>query len=170
MWNDIEEMSARLASLLQALNLPVGARVAVQVEKSPTALMLYLATVRGGLVYLPLNTAYRSAEVEYFLTDAEPGVVICDSANQEWVAELGRTAGVAHIHTLNADGKGGLIDDAATHDATFRTVHSQASDMAAILYTSGTTGRSKGAMRSEEHTSELQSLMRISYAVFFLNT
>src|SRR3546814_229581 len=121
--------------------------------KSPEAAMLYLATLRAGLVYLPLNTAYRSAEVEYFLTDAEPGVVICDSANQEWVAELGRTAGVAHIHTLNADGKGGLIDDAATHDATFRTVHSQASDMAAILYTSGTTGRSKGAMLSHGNLS-----------------
>src|SRR3546814_12718984 len=93
-------MSARLASLLQALNLPVGARVAVQVEKSPTALMLYLATVRAGLVYLPLNTAYRSAEVEYFLTDAEPSVVVCDSKNLEWIEALAKKKNIDNVYKL----------------------------------------------------------------------
>src|SRR3546814_20241053 len=81
------------------------------VEKSPTALMLYLATVRAGLVYLPLNTAYRSAEVEYFLTDAEPSVVVCDSKNLEWIEALAKKTNIANVYTLDADGGGSLAVD-----------------------------------------------------------
>ena len=74
-----------MANLLASLRLPEGSRVAVQAEKSPEALLLYLATLRAGLVYLPLNTAYREAEIEYFLENAEPAVVVCSSKNREWV-------------------------------------------------------------------------------------
>lgn len=152
-WNDIEEMSGRLACLLQALELPTGARVAVQVEKSPTALMLYLATVRAGLVYLPLNTAYKAAEVEYFLTDAEPSVVVCDSRNLEWITQLADKTGTAHVYTLDEDGSGSLVVAAASQGNQFETMHSQPDDLAAILYTSGTTGRSKGAMLTHGNLS-----------------
>lgn len=152
-WNDIEEISARYANLLQALDLPRGSRIAVQVEKSPEALMLYLASVRAGLVYLPLNTAYRESEVSYFLTDAEPAVVVCDSANQEWVDALAQKAGKVNVYTLDSDGTGSLAVAAASQPTQFDTVTSLPDDLAAILYTSGTTGRSKGAMLSHRNLS-----------------
>lgn len=150
-WNDIDEISARYAGLLAALKLPPGARVAVQVEKSPEALMLYLGTLRAGLVYLPLNNAYRADEVEYFLRDAEPSVVVCAGANARWMQELSERAGVLHVYTLDTDGNGTLAVAAASRPAVFDTVAAGANELAAILYTSGTTGRSKGAMLSHRN-------------------
>ncbi|CCJ58548.1 malonyl-CoA synthase [Bordetella bronchiseptica MBORD675] len=147
-WNDIDRASACLANLLASLKLPAGARVAVQVEKSPEALLLYLATLRAGLVYLPLNTAYREAEIEYFLGNAEPAVVVCTSANAGWVRRAAAKAGSAHVYTLDEDRTGTLLQAAAAMPQRFRTVARKADDLAAILYTSGTTGRSKGAMLS----------------------
>ncbi|ARP87257.1 malonate--CoA ligase [Bordetella genomosp. 9] len=145
-WEDIDQASACLANLLKSLRLPKDARVAVQVEKSPEALLLYLATLRAGLVYLPLNTAYREAEIDYFLGNAEPSVVVCASANLPWVQRLADKAGVPHVYTLDDDRTGSLLDAAGKLPRTFRTVTRRADDLAAILYTSGTTGRSKGAM------------------------
>lgn len=159
-WNDIEAMSGKLASLLQSLNLEPGARVAVQVQKSPMALMLYLATVRAGLVYLPLNTAYKASEVEYFLSDAEPSMIVCDSRNLDWVTELARKTGTEHVHTLDEDGSGSLAVAAANADEHFQTVQSQPDDLAAILYTSGTTGRSKGAMLSHRNLSSNAEVLK----------
>ena len=159
-WNDIEALSAKLASLLQSLQLPKGARVAVQVEKSPMALMLYLATVRAGLVYLPLNTAYKSSEVEYFLGDAEPALVVCDSRNLDWVNELARKTGTPHVLTLDQDGSGTLAMAAADASDTFETVQSASDDLAAILYTSGTTGRSKGAMLTHGNLSSNAQVLK----------
>ncbi|MFM8761345.1 MAG: AMP-binding protein, partial [Polynucleobacter victoriensis] len=75
-WDDLEKATSKMANLLAGLKLPQGSRVAVQVEKSPEALFLYLATLKAGLVYLPLNTAYQAAEIEYFLGNAEPAVVV----------------------------------------------------------------------------------------------
>ncbi|MGK0568780.1 malonate--CoA ligase [Bordetella bronchiseptica] len=147
-WNDIDRASACLANLLASLKLPAGARVAVQVEKSPEALLLYLATLRAGLVYLPLNTAYREAEIDYFLGNAEPAVVVCTSANAGWVRRAAAKAGSAHVYTLDEDRTGTLLQAAAAMPQRFRTVARKADDLAAILYTSGTTGRSKGAMLS----------------------
>ncbi|WP_233582943.1 malonyl-CoA synthase [Candidimonas sp. SYP-B2681] len=152
-WNDIEQISGRYANLLHALSLPQGSRIAVQVEKSPEALMLYLASVRAGLVYLPLNTAYRESEIEYFLTDAEPAVVVCDSKNQEWVSRLAEKTGAVDVYTLDEDGSGSLAVAAASQSPDFQTVQSLPDDLAAILYTSGTTGRSKGAMLSHRNLS-----------------
>lgn len=159
-WNDVDEMSGRLASFLQSLNLPSGSRVAVQVEKSPMALMLYLATVRAGLVYLPLNTAYKAAEVEYFLTDAEPAMIVCDSKNLDWVTALAEKTGTEHVHTLDEDGSGSLTLAGAAAEPEFVTVQSQPDDLAAILYTSGTTGRSKGAMLSHRNLSSNAQVLK----------
>ncbi|OZI71137.1 malonate--CoA ligase [Bordetella genomosp. 12] len=147
-WEDIEQASACLANLLASLKLPKGARVAVQVEKSPEALLLYLATLRAGYVYLPLNTAYRESEVQYFLDNAEPAVVVCASGNLEWVSRAAQAAGTRHVFTLDDDRTGTLLSAAAGMPRRFRTVARKPDDLAAILYTSGTTGRSKGAMLS----------------------
>ena len=147
-WDDIDRATACLANLLQSLNLPDGARVAVQVEKSPEALLLYLATLRAGLVYLPLNTAYRESEIEYFLGNAEPSVVVCASKNLDWVKRAADKAGCPHVFTLDEDRTGTLLEAAGSLPQTFKTVERKPDDLAAILYTSGTTGRSKGAMLS----------------------
>jgi malonyl-CoA/methylmalonyl-CoA synthetase len=145
-WRDLERASAMMANLLQALELPAGSRVAVQVEKSVEALMLYLATLRCGHVFLPLNTAYQSGEIEYFIGNAEPAVVVCSPANFGWVSKIAFKAGTRHVFTLGDDRTGSLLDRAAHHSDQHTPVPRQADDLAAILYTSGTTGRSKGAM------------------------
>ncbi len=142
-YGDIAAASARLANLLVARGVKPGDRVAVQVEKSVENLLLYLATVRAGAVYLPLNTAYTLNELGYFLGDAEPTLIVCDPARRDGVAAL---AGDTPVETLDADGKGSLSAAAASQPPDFATVARAADDLAAILYTSGTTGRSKGAM------------------------
>jgi len=87
-WRDLDRATAMMANLLKSLDLPEGSRVAVQVEKSVEAMMLYLATLRAGYVFLPLNTAYQSAEIEYFIGNAEPAVVVCSGANLAGSARL----------------------------------------------------------------------------------
>ena len=145
-WLDLDRATAMMANLLQSLQLPEGSRVAVQVEKSVEAMMLYLATLRAGYVFLPLNTAYQSAEIEYFIGNAEPAVVVCSGANFGWVSKIAFKAGTQHVFTLNDDRTGSLLDRSAHHSDQHQVVARQADDLAAILYTSGTTGRSKGAM------------------------
>jgi malonyl-CoA/methylmalonyl-CoA synthetase len=145
-WLDLERGSAMLANLLASLNLPEGTRVAVQVDKSVEALMLYLAVLRAGLVYLPLNNAYQAGEVEYFIGNAHPAVVVCSKRNFGWVSKIAFLAGSAHVYTLDDDRSGTLLDRAAFHSDRHVPVPRAADDLAAILYTSGTTGRSKGAM------------------------
>ncbi|MDM0003376.1 malonyl-CoA synthase [Variovorax sp. J22G73] len=147
-WRDIERASAMIANLLDALKLEPGARIAVQVEKSVEAMLLYLATLRAGYVFLPLNTAYQSAEIEYFIGNAEPAVVVCTSRNALWVAPIATAAGTKHVFTLDDDRTGTLLEVAALCSDQHVPARRKADDMAAILYTSGTTGRSKGAMLS----------------------
>ena len=147
-WRDVERASAMLANLLESLGLPQGSRIAVQVEKSVEAVMLYLATLRAGFVFLPLNTAYQSAEIEYFVANAEPAVVVCASKNFGWVSKIAFKAGTQHVFTLDDDRSGSLLERAAHCSDQHRVVQRSADDLAAILYTSGTTGRSKGAMLS----------------------
>ena len=137
-WADLDHASARIANLLASLKLPEGSRVAVQVEKSVEAMLLYLATLRAGYVFLPLNTAYQSAEIEYFIGNAEPAVVVCSPGNFGWVSKI--------AFTLGDDRTGSLLERAAHHGDAHTPVPRKADDLAAILYTSGTTGRSKGAM------------------------
>ena len=145
-WRDLERGTAMVANLLASLGLPAGARVAVQVEKSVEAMMLYLATLRAGYVFLPLNTAYQSAEIEYFIGNAEPSVVVCSSKNFGWVSKIAFKAGTRNVFTLDDDRTGSLLERAAHCSDRHEPVQRQADDLAAILYTSGTTGRSKGAM------------------------
>ena len=147
-WRDLDEATAMVANLLEFLELPKGARIAVQVEKSVEALVLYLATLRAGLVYLPLNTAYQSAEMAYFIEDAKPSVVVCSGRNFGWISKMAFMAGTAHVFTLNDDRTGSLLDRAAQFPRAHTIAPRQADDLAAIIYTSGTTGRSKGAMLS----------------------
>ena len=147
-WRDLDRISARMANLLASLQLPKGSRIAVQVEKSVEAMLLYLATLRAGHVFLPLNTAYQSAEVEYFVGNAEPAVVVCTPKNLDWVSRIATAAGAAHVFTLGDDRDGSLLERAAHCGDEQQPVARQADDLAAILYTSGTTGRSKGAMLS----------------------
>ncbi len=141
-----EAGSARYASLLASLGLVPGDRVAVQVEKSPEALLVYLACLRAGLVYLPLNSAYQESEIGHFLRDSEPRVVIAQPSSIPWLAPLASRLGVAHVFSLDEGGEGSWIEATRGQPGTFRTVARAASDLASILYTSGTTGRSKGAM------------------------
>jgi malonyl-CoA/methylmalonyl-CoA synthetase len=145
-WRDLDRATAMIANLLRALSLPAGSRIAVQVEKSVEAMMLYLATLRAGYVFLPLNTAYQSAEIEYFLGDAKPAVVVCSGKNFGWVGKIAFKAGARHVFTLNEDLTGSLLERAAHHSDVHEIAVKQADDLAAIIYTSGTTGRSKGAM------------------------
>lgn len=147
-WRDLDHASARMANLLASLNLPEGSRIAVQVEKSVEAMVLYLATLRAGYVFLPLNTAYQSAEIEYFIGNAEPAVVVCTPGNFGWVSKIAFQAGTQSVFTLGDDRTGSLLERAAHHADTHEPAVRKADDLAAILYTSGTTGRSKGAMLS----------------------
>ena len=145
-WQDLDRATAMMANLLQSLDLPEGSRVAVQVEKSVEAMVLYLACLRAGCVFLPLNTAYQSAEIDYFIGNAEPAVVVCSPANFGWVSKLAFKAGTQHVFTLGDDRTGSLLERAAHHSDQHTPAARQSDDLAAILYTSGTTGRSKGAM------------------------
>jgi malonyl-CoA/methylmalonyl-CoA synthetase len=147
-WRDLDRASAMIANLLASLELPQGSRIAVQVEKSVEAVMLYLATLRAGYVFLPLNTAYQSAEIEYFIGNAEPAVVVCSPANFSWVSRIAFHAGTRNVFTLSDERSGTLLDRAAHHCDVHAPVPRAQDDLAAILYTSGTTGRSKGAMLS----------------------
>ena len=147
-WRDLDRGSAMMANLLQSLELPEGARIAVQTEKSVEALMLYLAVLRAGFVYLPLNTAYQAGEIEYFVGDAQPSVVVCSKRNHSWVSQLAFKAGVQHVFMLDEDRTGNLLERAVLQSDLQQPVPRRADDLAAILYTSGTTGRSKGAMLS----------------------
>ena len=108
-WRDLDRATAMMANLLASLDLPKGARVAVQVEKSVEAMVLYLATLRAGYVFLPLNTAYQSAEIEYFVGNAEPSVVVCSPANFGWVSKIAFKAGTQNVFTLGDDRTGSLL-------------------------------------------------------------
>jgi malonyl-CoA/methylmalonyl-CoA synthetase len=145
-WRDLERATAMLANLLVSLKLPEGSRIAVQVEKSVEAMLLYLATLRAGYVFLPLNTAYQKAEIEYFVGNAEPAVVVCSPKNFGWVSKIAFAAGTKNVFTLGDDRTGSLLERAVHFGDRHEPAVKKAGDLAAILYTSGTTGRSKGAM------------------------
>jgi malonyl-CoA/methylmalonyl-CoA synthetase len=137
--------SGRLAGALVSAGVQPGDRVAVQVEKSAEAILLYLACVRAGAIFLPLNTAYTLAELDYFFGDAEPGLIVCDPAKADGIGALAARIGAA-VLTLGKAGDGTLMEAQAREADYFATVARGPDDLAAILYTSGTTGRSKGAM------------------------
>ncbi|MDP9046304.1 MAG: malonyl-CoA synthase [Pseudomonadota bacterium] len=147
-WDDLERSTARLANLLESLDLPAASRIAVQTEKSVESLMLYLAVLRAGHVYLPLNSAYQRDEMAYFIANAEPAVVVCAPERFSSLSRLAFAAGTRHVFTLDAARGGSLLQRAAAQRDRHVPALRSATDLAAILYTSGTTGRSKGAMLS----------------------
>ncbi|MBD9514645.1 malonate--CoA ligase [Pseudomonas sp. PDM22] len=145
---DMLRSTSQFAHALVELGVQPGDRVAVQVDKSPETVMLYLAVLRVGAVYLPLNSGYTGEELRYFLDDAEPSLFVCAPAFEAQARELAKVSGVAHVESLGDAGDGSLMAKVHGKPGRFADVERAASDLAAILYTSGTTGRSKGAMIS----------------------
>ncbi len=143
---DLRQAAGRYANALVALGVEPGDRVTVQIEKSLANVPLYLAVMKLGAVYQPLNPAYTDSEVEYFLGDAEPKLIVCDPARQKSMRQLGDRHRVLAVVNLDAKGEGSLADLARRMDGRHETVAREANDLAGLLYTSGTTGRSKGAM------------------------
>ncbi|MFB9269777.1 malonyl-CoA synthase [Bradyrhizobium erythrophlei] len=142
---ELAALSGRFANFLASSGIGPNHRVAAKVEKSVEAIALYLATLRSGAVCLPLNTAYTPAETEYFIRDAQPTLIVCDPREEADLRAITAKAG-GRVETLDEQGKGSLVDAAASFPTGFDTVPRGKDDLAAILYTSGTTGRSKGAM------------------------
>jgi len=145
-YEDIDRESARLTRYLIGLGIKTGDRVSVQVDKSVAALSLYLACLRGGFVFHPLNPGYKSGELEYFLGDASPSIVVCDAAKKDVLQPLADRAGIKHVYTLDDDGQGSLIDASRDSSADPIIVDRAEDDLAALLYSSGTTGVPKGIM------------------------
>lgn len=160
-YGDLIARAGQTANVLVARGVKPGDRVAVQVEKSVANIVLYLATVRAGAVYLPLNTAYTLNELDYFIGDAEPSLVVCDPSKAEGLAPIAAKV-KAKVETLGPDGKGSLTDAAEKASGEFATVTRAGDDLAAILYTSGTTGRSKGAMLTHDNLAS-NSLSLVGY-------
>ena len=143
---DLEGWAHRLALALEAAGAGPGDRVAVQVEKSPMAVALYLACLKAGVVYLPLNPAYGGDETAHVIKDAAPRLFVCTATREGEIASLMADPGA--VLTLDEDGGGSLVEQAAGRAPCHRTADVDGGDLAALLYTSGTTGRPKGAMIS----------------------
>jgi malonyl-CoA/methylmalonyl-CoA synthetase len=160
-YGDLIALSGQFANYLVSRGVKVGDRVAAQTEKSVSGLVLYLATVRAGAIYLPLNTAYTLNELDYFIGDAKPSLVVCDPSKAEGIEKIAAKVS-AKVDTLDAAGKGSLTEGAAEANPEFATAQRGNDDLAAILYTSGTTGRSKGAMLSHDNLAS-NSLTLVDY-------
>lgn len=152
-WADLERVTARYSGLMADLGLTKGDRVAVQTEKSPQSLFLYLACLRSGLIFLPMNTAYQAEEVDYLTANAEPRLIVCRPEDMESIRAIAQARAVPHVLTMDAAGGGGFTEAAASRPADFAPVTCSAEDVACILYTSGTTGRPKGAMLTHRNLS-----------------
>jgi malonyl-CoA/methylmalonyl-CoA synthetase len=145
-FGELARGAARYANALAVLGVEPGDRVTVQVEKSIANVLLYLAVLKAGAVYQPLNTAYTAAEVSYFVEDAQPKLIVCDPARQAEMRALADRCGVFAVVNLDQHGEGSFANTAATMDERHETAERAEDDLAGLLYTSGTTGRSKGAM------------------------
>ena len=150
-YSDMLALSGRYASAFAAVGAKPGSRIAAQIEKSPQAIMLYLGAVRAGAIFLPLNTAYTVDELAFFLADAAPDILVCNPARLPVLLPVAAKAGVRAAETLGADGSGSLPERCADCAEEFADATRAPDDLAAILYTSGTTGRSKGAMLTHDN-------------------
>ena len=145
-FEDFFQNAEKIACALISAGIQPGDRVAMQVEKSYSALELYFGTILAGACFLPLNTAYVTDEVDFFLRDAQPSIFVCAPSKLDNLTKIAESCGVSKIWTLSADGTGSLIDKKNAESPGFTGVKRSPDDLAAVLYTSGTTGRSKGAM------------------------
>ena len=161
-YKNLEEESARIANCLAEIGVEPGDRVSVQVNKSPQAMFLYLACLRAGLVFHPLNTGYRENELDYFIGNAEPSVIVCDSESEAVFSSLGARYEINNILTLDADGSGSLTQRSADCSAEAAVVERESDDLAALLYSSGTTGVPKGIMLTH-HNLQSNALSLIEY-------
>ena len=159
-YGEVDRISARYASALRSCGVKRGDRVAVQVEKSPEALFVYLGCIRAGAAFLPLNTAYTLHEIAYFVRDSEPALLVGRPEQAGDLEILANSCGTRHVKTLGADGSGSMSELADMQAGAWTDVECGPHDLATILYTSGTTGRSKGAMLSHENLrSNAQALV-----------
>ncbi|SMX44514.1 malonate--CoA ligase [Maliponia aquimaris] len=153
--------AGQMANALAAAGVAPGDRVAVHIAKSAEALALYAACILAGAVFLPLNTAYTPAELDYFVGDSGAVLFVCDPAEAPAMPPIAAKAGCA-LHTIGADGRGSFSDLADAQDSAFAPAPRTEDDIAALLYTSGTTGRSKGAMLTHRNlVSNAQALVEI---------
>ncbi len=150
-YGDLFQRSGQFANAIVALGVAPGDRVAVQIDKSPDFIALILGCLSVGVALLPLNTAYTLAELEYFLGDARPALVVCRPSALEATRDLARKLGLRAVESLGAARDGTLAQAVAAAPSAFQTIARDKDDLAAILYTSGTTGRSKGAMLTHEN-------------------
>jgi malonyl-CoA/methylmalonyl-CoA synthetase len=166
-YGELEQITACYAGFIRSLGVEPGDRIAVQVEKSAEALFLYLACLKAGAIYLPLNSAYQEGEIDYFLGDAEPKIFVHQPKSESWVMPICQKRGVAHRFILPAEGEelkpqhtsASWHENAMKAAPVFEFVPRSDDDLAAILYTSGTTGRSKGAMITHRNlTSNAKTL------------
>ena len=148
---ELNDASARIANYLLALGASPGERVTVQVEKSVESIFLYLACLRSGLVYHPLNTAYKSSELSFFIENAEPTIVICSTEAVDTYRSIVSKEGIKAFLTLDSDGSGTLMQEAARFSSNCETRQSKGSETAALLYSSGTTGQPKGIVLSHDN-------------------
>ncbi|MEH6633319.1 MAG: malonyl-CoA synthase [Halopseudomonas aestusnigri] len=152
-YGELEIQTSKMAGALISLGTKTGARVAVQVEKTAEAVVLYLACLRIGATYLPLNTAYTAEELDYFLGDATPHIMVCSPENFDKLTAIANKNSVSHLLTLDLDQSGSLMDAYKEAIPVTEIVDVTGDAIAAFLYTSGTTGRSKGAMLTHDNLS-----------------
>ncbi|MDH5737345.1 MAG: AMP-binding protein [Gammaproteobacteria bacterium] len=148
-YSDLEKLSARIANQFDALGIKKGDRLAIQVEKSVHNLLIYFACLRAGIIYLPLNTAYQAQELSYFIKDASPSVIVCDPSREETFQIINNQNGdnaKTAILTLDREGIGSVTQHLDNYSSERNVVECSPNDTAVILYTSGTTGKPKGAM------------------------
>ena len=148
---DLANGSARYANALTALGAGPGDRVCAYIDKSVDNIFLYLACLRAGIVYQPLNPAFKPAEVDYYLADAGPAMVVCATVNEDWVRAAAKRAGIDHVLTLDRDGTGTLAAAAGNAGSEFTTRNRDGSELACLLYSSGTTGKPKGIKLSHDN-------------------
>lgn len=159
---ELEELTAQAANLLKHLGINAGARVLVQTPKTPLGVAFYLACMRSGAIYVPLNIAYTIDELDYFISDTEPELFVCDSNKRESLEDLFSKHNIPHILEIDAKGQGSLLEQLNDFPNQHDVVHVEADDIAVILYTSGTTGKPKGAMLSHDNLkSNAQTLLKL---------
>lgn len=150
-YKTIEYKSSQIAALFKSINILPGDRISVQVDKSPESLFLYLACLQGGYIYHPLNPSYTANELEFFIENAEPSIIICDVTNLAIFENLAKKNSIKHVFTLGVSGEGTLIDSLDDSAINIQTFNTPKNHIAALLYSSGTTGIPKGIMLTHEN-------------------